>query len=89
MIDRDPYLTHLCRYIHLNPVHAGLVARPEEWEYSDYREWISVEKSPISAATRVREEYVGTAKDYEKFVSDFADAEKMMVRIQERLFGAH
>jgi hypothetical protein len=48
-----------------------------------------VEKSPISAATRVREEYVGTAKDYEKFVSDFADAEKMMVRIQERLFGAH
>jgi REP element-mobilizing transposase RayT len=89
VIDRDPYLTHLCGYIHLNPVHAGLVARPEEWEYSDYREWISAETSPISAARRVREEYVGTGKDYEKYVGDFSGAEKMIVGIEEQLFGAH
>jgi len=33
-VDREEYLIHLCRYIHLNPVKAGLVARPERWPYS-------------------------------------------------------
>lgn len=29
--DRDSYLLELVRYIHLNPVRAGLVQRPGEW----------------------------------------------------------
>jgi putative transposase len=33
------YLIHLSRYIHLNPVKAGFVDRPEEWEFSSYREY--------------------------------------------------
>ncbi len=28
------------RYIHLNPVEAGLVARPEEWRWSSVRWWM-------------------------------------------------
>ncbi|MCR4295507.1 MAG: transposase, partial [Elusimicrobia bacterium] len=28
----DAYLTALIRYIHMNPVRAGLVSRPEDWE---------------------------------------------------------
>ena len=39
-VDRDEYLLHLSRYIHLNPVHAGLVERPDDWEFSSYREYI-------------------------------------------------
>jgi len=35
-VDRDEYLAHLARYIHLNPVAAGLVARPGDWPYSNY-----------------------------------------------------
>ncbi len=31
---------HLTRYIHLNPVTAYLVDRPEEWPWSSYREYI-------------------------------------------------
>lgn len=27
-VDRDEYLVYLCRYVHLNPVAAGLVAQP-------------------------------------------------------------
>ncbi len=26
-------------YIHFNPVRAGLVSKPEDWEYSSYNEW--------------------------------------------------
>jgi len=35
-VDWDEYLAHLSRYIHLNPVEAGLVARPGDWPYSNY-----------------------------------------------------
>jgi len=35
-VDRDEYLLHLARYIHLNPVAAGLVSRPADWPYSNY-----------------------------------------------------
>jgi putative transposase len=27
------------RYIHRNPVRRGLVARPEDWEWSSFRQW--------------------------------------------------
>jgi putative transposase len=33
------YLVHLIRYIHLNPVKANLVSKPEEWEFSSYLEY--------------------------------------------------
>jgi len=39
-VDRDEYVTHLCRYVHLNPLAAGLVSDPAEWPYSNYLEWI-------------------------------------------------
>ncbi len=46
-VARDEYLTHLARYIHLNPVAASLVARPQDWPYSNYREIISGEGEPV------------------------------------------
>jgi putative transposase len=39
----DPeYLKRLCRYIHLNPVKADLVKKPQDWEFSNYRDWIGL-----------------------------------------------
>lgn len=37
VVDRESYLLKLARYVVLNPVRAGLVARPEEWPWSSYR----------------------------------------------------
>lgn len=39
-VDNEAYLLHLCRYIHGNPVKAGLVTALEEWPYANYLEWI-------------------------------------------------
>lgn len=39
LIEADEYATELSRYIHLNPVKVGIVAKPEEYEWSSYRQY--------------------------------------------------
>ncbi|OGW71290.1 MAG: hypothetical protein A2047_04340 [Omnitrophica bacterium GWA2_41_15] len=41
LVDSDEQLLHLTRYIHLNPVTACIVNKPEEWRYSSYNEYVS------------------------------------------------
>lgn len=40
VVEKESYLLELHRYIHLNPVRAGLVERPEQWRWSSYAEFI-------------------------------------------------
>ncbi len=37
LVEREPYLLELCRYVVLNPVRAGLTARVADWRWSSYR----------------------------------------------------
>jgi REP element-mobilizing transposase RayT len=37
IVQREGYLLALCRYIARNPVRAGLVEHPGDWEWSSYR----------------------------------------------------
>lgn len=37
LVDKDPYLLEVCRYVVLNPVRARLVAHPRAWRWSSYR----------------------------------------------------
>ena len=46
-VNRDEYIIHLCRYIHMNPVKANLVLRPENWPYSNYCEWINLRRGTL------------------------------------------
>ena len=39
--DDTNYCRWLLRYIHVNPVNAGLTKRPEEWPWSSYRQFLS------------------------------------------------
>ena len=43
-VENETYLRETIKYIHLNPVKAGLVREPEAWKYSDYTEWIGLKK---------------------------------------------
>lgn len=40
LVETDEQLIHLTRYIHLNPVTARLVEKPEEWLNSSYKEYL-------------------------------------------------
>lgn len=52
LIDSDEYVLQVVRYIHLNPVMTGLVQKPQEWYFSDYREWID-DTNPIPVRSRI------------------------------------
>jgi hypothetical protein len=43
----DRYLAELVRYIHLNPVRARMVRRPEDYEYSSHRKYLGLEAAGI------------------------------------------
>jgi putative transposase len=47
LIDRDNYLLELSRYIHLNPVRAHVVEKPEEFINSSYASYIGNRKDDI------------------------------------------
>jgi putative transposase len=47
LIDRDTYLLELSRYIHLNPVRARIVEKPEEFLNSSYASYIGNRKDDI------------------------------------------
>ncbi len=46
LVDRDAYCKELSRYIHLNPVRAGIVKVPSEYRWSSYRYFIGEERKP-------------------------------------------
>jgi len=37
LVEKQAYLLELCRYVVLNPVRAGMVAKPGDWLWSSYR----------------------------------------------------
>lgn len=43
LVERGQYLSHLSRYIHLNPVRSGQVKSPEAYKWSSYRSYIGFE----------------------------------------------
>ncbi len=46
LIDADTYLQELTRYIHLNPVRAGMVRKPEKYPWSGHRAYLGLETIP-------------------------------------------
>jgi Transposase IS200 like len=46
LVEQDRYLLELVRYIHLNPVRAGLVEVPEAYSWSGHRAYVGKEVIP-------------------------------------------
>ena len=84
-ITTDQYCLQVIRYIHLNPVNAGLVQKSDEWPFSDYREWIK-EKDDLPKDTanrmvpseggKLRAAYFASGKEYQQFVEEYRVEQK-------------
>ena len=71
-VDSETYLRHLCRYIHANPVLAGLVSRPEAWLYSNYQDWIGLRPGRLVDHDFIADHF-GDPTSYASSVADFIE----------------
>jgi putative transposase len=67
--DKDEYLLTLVRYIHLNPVRAKMVRKPEEYGYSGHGEYCGRKGAKIVESSKVLK-MLGGSKGYRRFVLD-------------------
>jgi REP-associated tyrosine transposase len=65
----DPYLLELIRYIHLNPVRAGIVNAAEKYEYSGHHAYVRSKATEIIEPARVLR-MLGGSRGYQKFVQE-------------------
>ena len=77
-VDRNEYLLHLSRYIHLNPVAAGLVEQPEAWEFSSYREYIGLRHGTLPAPDIVLSQFQ-TRSAYQTFVASYIERDRDII----------
>ena len=63
VIEADEYAQELSRYIHLNPVRADIVGKPEEYRWSSYLEYIGERKHPEWLEISFILDYFGKGED--------------------------
>ena len=83
----DRYLGELVRYIHLNPVRAKMVKRPERYEYSGHRAYIGLDKSGLVDAEPVLGHFGGTKKRAVEVYTRFVES-SLGERSQENYYRA-
>ncbi len=73
IVDKESYLLELGRYIHLNPVRAGIVQKADDYRWSSYKEYINGTRKnkitdtddTLSLFSKIRSEAI---KRYREFV---------------------
>jgi len=64
------HLLKLCIYIHANPVKDGLVFLPEEWEFSNYLEWMNLREGTLVDSEFIAENF-GSPEEYKDLVMQY------------------
>jgi len=73
-VNKDRYFTKVARYIHLNPVKAGIITRPEDYAWSNYGRMIRGETDRLADPARLLS-YFGDEpaiqrKNYQRYVEE-------------------
>ena len=63
------YFLNLSRYIHLNPVKAELVLKPEEWEFSSYLEYAGLRGGTLPKTEYIKMQ-IQSESAYQQFLTD-------------------
>jgi putative transposase len=84
-VDKSEYLLHLCRYIHRNPIEAGIVATPEQWHYSNYAEFIGKRKGILADHEFIQTNF-GSPGVYKDFVMNYLVPGKAQKEFRHYLF---
>ncbi|MFH1619911.1 MAG: transposase [bacterium] len=71
LVQSERYFLALIRYIHLNPVKAGIVARPEDYAWGSYREIAELREGALSDWKSVLEHFGGGYQKARKSFLEF------------------
>ncbi len=70
LVDKDNYLLELTRYIHLNPVRAKMVSRPEEYTWSSYQGYLKRAGDGVVDKEQVKKDIPLSGERYQQFVME-------------------
>lgn len=85
LVKTDEQALHLTRYLHLNPTTAGLVARPEDWKYSSFKEYIYGSIDQIPSICDFKDFFNITKESYKDFVEVRQDYQRSLAQIRHLL----
>lgn len=90
LVQKDSHLLELARYIVLNPVRAGMVARAEDWRWSSYHATLgTIQHRDWFDRTWLIEQFgasdVSAADSYRRFVADGRGARSPFATARHRM----
>lgn len=80
-IERDELLTHISRYIHLNPLVSGLIDNLDDYKWSSYKDYLDNNSEGICHQEIILS-YFPSPKAYQQFILDQADYARQLERIK-------
>lgn len=81
LVTADEQLSHLTRYVHLNPVTARLRDKSEDWEWSSYQEYVATEEISYPLC-QFRDFLDMKPRAYQSFVEDQIDYQRQLADIK-------
>jgi putative transposase len=70
LVDREPYLLEVVRYVVQNPVRAGMVRRAADWRWSSHRAMAGMIPAPSWLDTSVLVHFGRSRRRYSEFVAE-------------------
>ncbi len=75
LIEADHYLLQLNRYIHLNPLAAKLVEKPEQFQWSSYKAYVKAVQKPVWLFCDEVLSQFRSMKDYKNYIKEGMNSE--------------
>jgi putative transposase len=72
LVEEDGHLLQLSRYIHLNPVRAHFVDKPQDWVFSSYQDYLGLRRGTLPKPGIILEHF-SSIEDYREFVEEEID----------------
>jgi len=85
LVNKEEYLIHLMRYIHNNPVKAGLVTHSHDWKYSNYSECAGIRTGSLYNKKFIIQNFNSTV-EYKKYFEDYQAEIKTIKAMDKYLF---
>lgn len=83
VVSDTTYLLEVSRYIHLNPVKAGMVRAPGEYEHSSYGAYLGQKDDPMVMTDSIQSLFLrDPVEQYRRFVEDAVPHTEMECQIQ-------